>query len=68
MHCSARDKLTDDDRLLISWSRKDGVPLAFNRHSLEGGNLTIENLNADDRGECMRLLIIEVIFFTMFIY
>lgn len=50
MHCSARDKHTDDDRSLIAWTRKDGVPLPFNRHTVEGGNLTIENITADDRG------------------
>lgn len=50
MHCSARDKHTDDDRSLITWSRKDGVPLPFHRHVVEGGNLTIENITADDRG------------------
>lgn len=50
MACSARDKHTDDDRSLISWTRKDGIPLPFNRHSVDGGNLTIENLTADDRG------------------
>jgi len=50
MHCSARDKHTDDDRSLISWTRKDGVPLPFGRHSVEGGNLTVENVTADDRG------------------
>lgn len=50
MHCSARDKHTDDDRSLIAWTRKDGVPLPFNRYTVEGGNLTIENITADDRG------------------
>ena len=50
MHCSARDKHTDDDRSLIAWSRKDGIPLPFNRHTVEGGNLTVENITADDRG------------------
>lgn len=51
MHCSAKDKHTDDDRSLISWTRKDGVPMPFNRFSLAGGNLTILNLTGDDRGK-----------------
>jgi immunoglobulin superfamily member 9B len=50
MHCSARDKHTDDDRLLIAWTRKDGIPLPFGRHAVEGGNLTLENITANDRG------------------
>lgn len=50
MHCSARDKLTDDDRSLITWSRKDGLPLPHGRHIIEGGNLTLENISANDRG------------------
>lgn len=50
MHCSARDKHTDDDRMLISWTRKDGIPMPFNRHNVDGGNLTIANITADDRG------------------
>lgn len=51
MHCcSARDKHTDDDRSLISWTRKDGLPLPENRSSVEGGNLTLTNIKADDRG------------------
>lgn len=51
MQCSARDKHTDDDRSLISWSRKDGISLPLQRHKVEGGNLTIEKLTADDRGQ-----------------
>lgn len=50
MHCSAQDKHTDDDRSLISWTRKDGIPLPHGRHDVDGGNLTIENITADDRG------------------
>lgn len=50
MHCSARDKYTDDDRSLITWTRKDGLPLPVNRSSVEGGNLTLASLTAEDRG------------------
>lgn len=50
MHCSARDKYTDDDRSLITWTRKDGLVLPIGRHTIEGGNLTVENVTADDRG------------------
>lgn len=50
MHCTARDKHTDDDRSLITWTRKDGIHLPFGRHRVEGGNLTLENINANDRG------------------
>jgi immunoglobulin superfamily member 9B len=50
MHCSARDKHTDDDRSLITWVRKDGINLPYGRHRLEGGNLTLENVTANDRG------------------
>lgn len=50
MHCSARDKHTDDDRSLIVWTRKDGIPLPFGRYHVEGGNLTLVNVTADDRG------------------
>lgn len=50
MHCTAQDKHTDDDRSLITWTRKDGIPLPFGRHKVDGGNLTLENINANDRG------------------
>lgn len=50
MHCSARDLLTDDDRSLITWTRKDGIPLPLYRNVIDGGNLTVENITADDRG------------------
>lgn len=50
LHCSARDSDTNDDRALIAWTRKDGTALPFNRHSVDAGNLTIENIVADDRG------------------
>jgi hypothetical protein len=50
MHCSARDKHTDDDRSLIVWTRKDGISLPFGRFSLVGGNLTLVNVTANDRG------------------
>ena len=50
MHCSAKDKHTDDDRSLIEWTRKDGLALPYGRHSVDGGNLTIEGIVADDRG------------------
>jgi hypothetical protein len=50
MHCSAEDSHTNDDRALIVWSRKDGTALPFNRHSVDAGNLTIEKIEADDRG------------------
>ncbi|CRL00837.1 CLUMA_CG014088, isoform A [Clunio marinus] len=50
MNCSAKDKHTNDDRSLIDWTRKDGIPLPFHRHTINGGNLTIENLTAHDRG------------------
>jgi immunoglobulin superfamily member 9B len=46
----AKDKHTEDDRSLIAWSKKDGM-LPFQRHALEGGNLTIFNLTANDRGK-----------------
>lgn len=48
MHCSAKDKHTNDDSL-ITWSRKDGI-LPPNRHTIVGGNLTIEKITANDRG------------------
>lgn len=50
MTCSAMDKNTKDDRKLIMWTRKDGTGLPFGRHIVTGGNLTIENIIADDRG------------------
>lgn len=50
MHCCAEDKLTDDGRSLVSWTRKDGIPLPFQRHFLTGGNLTIQNIIPSDRG------------------
>lgn len=50
MNCSARDKHTDEDRSLIAWTRKDGLPLPHGRYRLDGGNLTLENITADDRG------------------
>lgn len=50
MHCSATSRDSDDDRAMISWSRKDGTALPLQRHFVEGGNLTIENIVAEDRG------------------
>jgi hypothetical protein len=50
MHCSARDKHTDEDRSLIAWTRKDGLALPFGRYQVNGGNLTLVNVTADDRG------------------
>lgn len=50
MHCSAQDKFTDDDRSLIEWKRKELLPLPYGRYSLVGGNLTLENVTAGDRG------------------
>lgn len=50
MHCSARDKHTDDDRSLIAWTRKDGLALPLGRYQVTGGNLTLINVTADDRG------------------
>ncbi|KAG5676191.1 hypothetical protein PVAND_006040 [Polypedilum vanderplanki] len=50
MHCSARDKHTDEDRLLIAWTRKDGLALPYGRYQVHGGNLTLINVTADDRG------------------
>ncbi|KAL7045228.1 hypothetical protein ACKWTF_002178 [Chironomus riparius] len=50
MHCSAHDKHTDEDRSLIAWTRKDGLDLPYGRHHVDGGNLTLENITAPDRG------------------
>lgn len=50
MSCSAMDKNTQDDRKLIMWTKKDGTSLSFDRHKVSGGNLTIENIIAEDRG------------------
>jgi immunoglobulin superfamily member 9B len=50
MHCSAKDIHTDDDRSLIAWTRKDGLALPLGRHTVNGGNLTIDNIIAEDRG------------------
>lgn len=44
--CVAQDKHADTDRTAVTWRRKEGIPLPFNRHSLAGGNLTIQNLTA----------------------
>lgn len=49
MQCLARDKHTDDDRSVITWTRKDGLPLP-ERSIAVGGNLTLVNVTADDRG------------------
>lgn len=46
IYCTAQDKHTDTDRTEITWTRKEGIPLPFKRHSLAGGNLTIHNITA----------------------
>lgn len=47
---TANQEETENDRVEIEWRRKDEIPLPKLRHSISGGNLTLQNLNVEDRG------------------
>lgn len=47
---TAHQEETENDRVDVEWRRKDGIPLPLKRHTITGGNLTIQNLSVDDRG------------------
>ncbi|XP_055713087.1 protein borderless [Phlebotomus papatasi] len=49
MSCDARD-MKGLHRPVIQWTRKDGLPLPYDRYSTHGGNLTLEKIVESDRG------------------
>ncbi|XP_044733177.1 protein borderless isoform X2 [Chrysoperla carnea] len=53
MHCDAIDG-DGVHKPIIKWSRKDLAPLPAGRHIIQGGNISIEKIQVDDRGlyEC----------------
>lgn len=51
INCTAKTAIDEDtNHMIMEWKRKDGIPLPQKRHKIVGGNLTITNLNVDDRG------------------
>lgn len=49
MACVASDGNVEAPPVII-WSRKDGLELPEGRYSLDGGNMTIDDVTEDDRG------------------
>ncbi|CAD7080232.1 unnamed protein product [Hermetia illucens] len=49
MICDAADR-DGNHRPTLVWSRRDGVALPLGRYSIDGGNITIENIVEEDRG------------------
>ncbi|XP_026814374.1 protein turtle-like isoform X3 [Rhopalosiphum maidis] len=49
MHCDAQEA-EGTQKPKIQWQRRDGAPLPKGRHSIHGGNITIENLRKTDFG------------------
>ncbi|CAG9859891.1 unnamed protein product [Phyllotreta striolata] len=49
MTCDATDG-EDGHKPMIIWYKKNGSPLPINRYSIKDGNLTITNIQSDDRG------------------
>lgn len=49
MYCDATDR-DGSHHAIIEWRKKDGTPLPFSRVTIEGSNITIENINETDRG------------------
>lgn len=49
MYCDATDR-DGSHHAVIEWRKKDGTPLPFSRVTIEGSNITIENINETDRG------------------
>ncbi|XP_050542439.1 protein turtle-like isoform X2 [Daktulosphaira vitifoliae] len=49
MHCDAQEA-EGTQKPKIQWQRRDGAPLPKGRHSIHGGNITIESLRKTDFG------------------
>ncbi|XP_025421495.1 protein turtle isoform X1 [Sipha flava] len=49
MYCDAQEA-EGTQKPKIQWQRRDGAPLPKGRHSIHGGNITIENLRKTDFG------------------